>query len=858
MYRNVVYDNKRGCCHLFTWDEDGNRILRECTHEPYIYLEDNKGKQTSIYKTKLSKKTFRNNYDRGRFLRDSNIKRVFENLPPAQQFLLDTYWKENESVEFSQFDLKICFFDIETYSPNGMPNPEDPEDAINAITLWDNLSKEYYTIGTKEITKPQDNVTYIACKTEKELLQTFINYISSDYPDILSGWNSEFFDMPYIINRIAKVCGEEAIHELSPLGRVHSRMMRGKFGQEQQRFYIDGISCLDYLEIYRRFCLKLRESYKLDAIAELELGENKIDIGAVNLGTFSDENWDKFIEYNVKDVALMVRLEEKLQYVQLLRMLSYIGLTTLESAMGTLSVVNGTLANRARARGEIISTFQRYADNGKNPGAYVSEPKRGFKKNIVSFDANSLYPNVMISLNTSPETKVGRIEKTAEGNIAVHHVSGKMFELTPAKFGEFIKAEQCAVSKAGILFTQKVKGIIPEFLEHLYAKRVSVQKDLKKVKRKINKLEKESGSEDDLKQLKIDEFRLNAMQMTQKILLNSCYGYMGNKRAPIGDDDIASSVTLTGQAVIKEAGQILKNHLKDEYGVTDEKVLDDSWVYSDTDSCYFSLECIEDQVPLMDRKNISDVFYKAVDKLEASLNENITTWAHKSLRTNDSKFVFKREVIADKGLFLQKKRYVLHILDNEGIKESKFKYTGVEVVRTTMPNAIKPYAKKIIETLITTQSMAKTNKLLNETYEVFKTLAPADFAFVMGVKGYSKYAPDCNEFNTVKGMPIHVKSAYFYNKIIDKLGISNLYEDVSTGDKCRYMYVETPNKYGISTIGFKHDYPKEFAEIFRPDYDKMFEKILFQSIERFYDNVGWKIRKPNENVRVELFDLFNN
>jgi DNA polymerase elongation subunit (family B) len=213
-------------------------------------------------------------------------------------------------------------------------------------------------------------------------------------------------------------------------------------------------------------------------------------------------------------------------------------------------------------------------------------------------------------------------------------------------------------------------------------------------------------------------------------------------------------------------------------------------------------------------------------------------------------------MIADAGLFLQNKRYVLHILDDEGIKENKYKYTGVEVVRTTMPNAIKPYAKGIIETMMKTKSLAKTNKIFNEAYETFKTLGPQEIAFVMGVKGYEKHAVACKGFETVKGMPVHAKSAYFYNQLLERLGTGNKYEELSSGDKVRFMYVETPNKYGLQSIGFKYEYPVEFEDIFKIDYEKMFDKILYQSIARFYDNVNWNIRKPSENVQTELFDLF--
>ena len=855
-YRNVVYNGRQGCINLFTWDNEGKRVMRECTFEPYLYVEDNRGTKTSIFGTKLKKRTFNNSYNRSRFLNDAGIKRVFENIPAAQQFLIDAYWQENEKEGFSDNPLKYCFIDIETYSVDSFPDIDNPTHSVNVITCWDSFSKKFHTFGTKPYTgKGRDDLIYVSCKDERDMFIKFLEYIESDYPDILSGWNSEFFDIPYIVNRMERILGQEFVNRLSPLNRVHFRVVKGKFGREQKRFYIDGVACLDYLDVYKRFCLKLRESYKLDAIGGVELGDRKVDYGDISLAALADEDWNKFIDYNIQDVNLLVRLEEKLQYISLLRMLSYVGLTTLEGAMGTIQVINGALCIRARNRGVVISTFIRKIHTGKNPGAYVAEPKRGFQKNIVSFDANSLYPNVMISLNTSPETKVGRIERTTEDKINIQHVSGKSFELSKPDFAKFLKSEQCALSKAGILFSQKKKGIIPEFLEYYYNKRVDIKKRLFRTKQKLKK-------DKDNIDLKYEVERLNTSQMVIKILINSCYGYMGNKNAPIGDDDIASSVTLTGQAVIKYSNELIKEFLKSQVKDISDKELDDCVIYNDTDSSYISITPLIDAgiIKFWDdskKGQIHEETYSKIQEMEDYINNGISKWAEKALLTTDSRFIFKRECIADVGVFLQKKRYVMHILDDEGIRENKFKYTGVEVVRTTMPNAIKPYAKKIIETMLNTQSLAETNKVLNETYDVFKSLNPEELAFVMGIKGYEKYASQSNAFNTCKGMPIHVKSAYFYNLLLEKLNTGNKYETLASGDKVRYMYVEQPNKFGLDSIGFKYDYPKEFSDLFKPNYDKMFEKILFQAIQRFYDNVNWIIRKPAENVTVELFDLFS-
>tara|TARA_R110000772_G_scaffold51903_5_gene119114 strand:+ start:17 stop:1390 length:1374 start_codon:yes stop_codon:yes gene_type:complete len=456
----------------------------------------------------------------------------------------------------------------------------------------------------------------------------------------------------------------------------------------------------------------------------------------------------------------------------------------------------------------------------------------------------------MISLNTSPETKVGRVD-VVDDNVVIQHVSGKQFSLSKPAFSKFLKDEQCSLSKAGFMFSQKKKGIIPEFLEYYYDKRVEIKKKLFKSKQQHKK--DPSNTE-----LKYEVERLNTEQMVIKILVNSCYGYMGNKRAPIGDDDIASSVTLTGQAVIKQSNEYIKEFLKQELPDISDYDLEQCIVYNDTDSGYISIAPLVDAgiIKFWDGKGVHKETYDKIQEIEDYLNVNINKWAEKAILTQDSRFVFKRECIADVGIFLQKKRYVMHILDDEGIKEDKFKYTGVEVVRTTMPNAIKPYAKGIIETMLTTQSLQATNKILNESYDTFKSLAPEEISFVMGVKNYDKYAPQCNGFNTCKGMPIHVKSSYFYNQMLQRLNTGNKYEEITSGDKVRYMYVEQPNKYGLDTIGFKYDFPTEFAETFKPDYEKMFEKILFESIKRFYDNIGWVIRKPSNNVQTELFDIF--
>jgi DNA polymerase elongation subunit (family B) len=860
MYRNVAYLPNQQVMRLYTWDETGNRISYDTTYEPYIYLEtNNNADATSIFNTSLRKRSFRSQFDRYKYINENLGSRIFENLPPAQQFLVDRFYNQNESIDFSKHPLKIYYFDIETYSPDAFPVPEKAEDPINLITVYNSLDGKFYTWGTSSIKKSIDNCNYVYCKSEREMYIKFLDFLTADYPDIMTGWNSEFFDIPYIINRFNKILGEEETKRLSPIGRITSRMVRNKFGKEQMRWYVEGLACIDYMEIYRKFCFTPRESYKLNDIAEIEIGEGKIDFGDQNLASLAVENWDLFVEYNIQDVNILFKLEKTLRYVELLRMIAYAGCTTFENALGTLSVVNGLCALYARTKDLKIPTFNREnTSSKKNEGAYVAEPQRGFQEHIVSFDANSLYPNVMITLNLSPETKVGKIQEMTGDHYVVKHVNGQEFTLTKKNFEAFLNKESIAVSKANILFSQRQKGMVPSIVDGFYQRRVEIKTKLKKYKKKLSTLDK---SDENYKAIQKEVDYLNIKQHTIKILINSIYGYFGNKHSPLGDDDIARSITLTGQSVIKYSNELLLEFIKKNSDITEEEILERCpIIYNDTDSSYVSIKKVVENknIKMLDKKNqVTQDYLDLVASVENYLNDGIKIWGAKELKSVDCRLNFKREVIADAGMFLMKKRYVLHVKDEEGIQCDKFKYTGVEVVKSTMPSPIKPYAKRIIETMIMTRDKAKTDALFNEAYTTFKSLPVEDFAFVMGIKDYDKYAVKCTEFNVAKGMPIHVKSAYFHNTFLKRLKLTSKYESIASGDKVRFFYVQQPNRYGLPVMAYKFSFPEELKKEFLPDYEKMFEKILYQSMERFYTSVNWKIKPPSQLAQTDLFDLFS-
>lgn len=491
-YRNAVYVPQDECVKVFTWDEDGNRTSFMSSYQPYLMIEESSGKDVSIFNTKLRKRTFKTQFDRSKFVKECGSRRLFENINPVQQSLIDMFWKHNQDEDFAKFPIRVVTIDIEVYSPDEFPAAEYAKHPINIITIHDSLTNQFFSWGTTKYTHKRNDLEYVHCSTERQLLIKFIEFFSGLECDLLTGWNSAGFDIPYIINRSNNILGEEYTAQLSPVGRVYCRTLNsGIFGKPQIRWYIDGVSCVDYIDIYKRFSFINRESYKLDFIAELELGEKKVDYGNTNLASLAKDDWQLFVDYNLQDVALLVKMDVKLQYIALLRMLAYMGLTTMENAMSTLSTITGTAAIRARQRSQFLPTFTRDGEGSKNPGAFVAEPLEGFQDNVVSFDANSLYPNIMISLNLSPETKVGNIIDTNDDGVTIKHINGQEFYLPMAKFAQFVEQEKIAVTKAKVLFSQKVKGILPEIVDEYYRERVAVRKEMMALKRELSELEKQ-------------------------------------------------------------------------------------------------------------------------------------------------------------------------------------------------------------------------------------------------------------------------------------------------------------------------------------------------------------------------------
>lgn len=854
-YRNVYYDAREECVHLWTWDDNGNRIKIKNSFEPYVYIESTSGVDAvSIFNTPLKKLKFKNQFERSKFLNETTIKRIFYNLNCEQQYLLDTYKNISENEDFSKNKLKIFYFDIETYGKNGFASPKDATDPINLITVYDSLSKKYYTWGLKnDFSVKGPDQTYIKCKTEESLLKKFLEFWSSDYPDCITGWNISGYDIPYIINRISIILGEEESKKLSPVQKLHFRenVAVNKLGKAIDRWHIYGLSILDYMEVYKTFTLGDRESYSLNYISEYELGENKIQYVNSSLADLADNDWNTFVEYNIQDVKLLIKLEEKLKYLKLIRNLSYKGFIPFEKAMGKVSLITGAVAHQALKENKIIPTFNIQNTKQNFAGGFVLEPKPGLYEDVVTYDANSLYPNTIITLNISTETKIGKIINIQDNKYTIKLTNEKIVKLEKEKFEKLVVKEKLSITKANVLYTQKFKGIVPNLIDKLYSERISAKNKMLDAKKKIKKA-KTQEEKNILKEEIVDN---DTLSNVYKVILNSIYGVFSQVYSPLFDIDHAESVTLSGQAVVKEGSQIIYEYAKSIGFEGEEK---DICIYQDTDSEFFSFKNIFKIKNIILKKDdeITKEAFDLIEEFGEVLNEKINKWAEKEFNSIDSRYFFKREKICDVALLQKKKFYILHILDKEGVKTNSFEYKGIEVAKSILSKEVKNLIKGTIETALISKDKKIASKTFQEGYEKFCQMSPEQISLRKKINNLEKYLllVDSNG-NFSKGTPNHVKAVIRHNRLIEKLKINDVYQKISSGEKIKLFYC-LKNSLGYDNIAFSNNYPKEFQSHIKPDYKTMFEKNISPVIARVFTTIGWPIPIIGCEQVTDLTELF--
>lgn len=893
MYRYAHWDRNTKSIKLFTWDEDGNRIILDRPFSPYVYIEDARGTYTSIFGTPLIRKEFPSPFYREKFITDSKITRLFENIKPSQQFLMDEFEHVKDDDDFTKFPLKICFFDIETAPTERDEFPLVQETSgsehevptyktlapISLITIHDSLTNRYTTFGINKFTgelPPDLNCNYVYCETEAKLLDSFLTYLEHDHPDILSAWNSNFFDSIYLVARIRKILGDSHLSRLSPLGDFSERIGKTKDNPPRNyaKYNTPGMIIVDYIDVYKKFKVKLQDSYRLDHIGEVEVGFKKLEYEGT-IGEFQRKDWNKFVLYNIRDVELLVRIDKKLNYFYLFRLLATLGLTNFEDSLGVVAYNIGALSLLSRSKGKIFYTPKREATEGKNKGAYVSV-QPGLTSDLFTLDFSSLYPNIIRSLNISPETMVGEFENIDEDTILLTLVSGKQYRLSVDKFNTFVSAKKLIKTAANVLFTSN-PGIIPEHMAIIFNRRKQARKELfnreeelGNVIKQYNTVDKDSAEAKRLAVLRdklIAEItRFDVLQYALKLSINSLYGTLTSKKSPIGDDRLGNSTTLSGQAAIKEVNNFIEKYISAKY--MDNEVIEPSPIqFNDTDSCGVTLKCLHKKgITICKDGKVTDEGFKIINDIADAVNNHVIEWTKEYFNTPECYLDLKLEKICDFGLYRKKKNYILHVIYNEGKVDEltgeyvvKWAYVGVELAKAIMTKELKKIGQKVIEPMVLKQDKFKTDALLRAAFQEYKQLPLHIISKLVRVKTFNKYVNASVKFKTAKGMQQHVRAAYYHNLVLKYENITG-YQEIMEGDDCQLLMVKPNNKYRIDCIAFRNgELPPKFLEIFEVDYKANFKQPFYDCIESLYEIAGWKCPQvtDEDNYNCDIFDIFD-
>ena len=804
--------------------ENGRRFeFRDEQFRPTLYV---KTKKDSKYKTLSGQKVEEVHPGTVRDCREfyKNYSEVegfdiYGNDRYTSQYISEKY--PEDEIKFDINQIKLVTLDIETTAENGFPDVESAIEEILAITIQDYTTKEIITWGVRPFANKQRNVTYHHCHTEHELLSHFINYWMVDVPDVITGWNIQFFDIPYICKRLNRVLGEKLMKRMSNWGLVTENEVT-VMGRKQTIFDIGGLTQLDYLDLYKKFTYKAQESYRLDYIAEVELGQKKLDHSEFD--TFKDfytKGWQKFIEYNIVDVELVDRLEDKMKLIELALTMAYDAKVNYADVFYQVRMWDNIIYNYLKKRDIVIPQKHRESKNEKYAGAYVKEPIPGKYDWVVSFDLNSLYPHLIMQYNISPETLLEERHPTATVDRILNEEIN--FELY----------KDSAVCANGAMYRKDVRGFLPELMDKMYGERKVFKKKMLAAKQQYEKTP--------TKALEKEIARCNNIQMAKKISLNSAYGAIGNQYFRYYKLENAEAITLSGQVSIRWIEGKMNQYLNNLLSTKDE----DYVIASDTDSIYLNLGPLVDKFFAAKSGNKAKIVelldMVCRDKLEPYIDEcysNLATY----VSAYDQKMQMKRENIADRGIWTAKKRYILNVWDSEGVRyeEPKLKVMGIESVKSSTPAPCRKMLKDAFNILMTGTEDDVIN-FIDRSRQEFKKLPPEDVSFPRTASDVQKYKSSSDIY--VKGTPIHVRGALLFNHYIKENKLDHKYSLIKNGEKVKFCYLKKPNTLHENVISFIQEFPKELNINQYVDYDLQFEKSFLEPLKAILDAIGWQVEK---------------
>jgi DNA polymerase elongation subunit (family B) len=806
--------------------EGGQRIFEKIPCKPYLFVHNNNPNNVDEIEFRNLKgdPVKRIDFDSPKDARDfvkqhgeiSNFD-IYGMTQFVYPFINDYYAGE---IDYDPKQISIVNIDIEVAADQGFPDIETAEKEITAITMKkDNI---YVVLGCGDFVNTNENVKYYKCKDEETLLIKFLDLWRMRWfqPDVVTGWNVEYFDIPYIINRVRRLLGNEMAKKISPWGLIEERSVE-KYGVEQKSYIPVGITVLDYLQLYRKFTFTNQESYRLDHIAHIELGERKLDYSEYeSLFDLYKKNYQLFIEYNIKDVDLVGRLDDKLKLIEQVFAIAYDAKVNFSDAFTSVRLWDVIIHNYLINQRIVIPQNKRTHKDEQIVGAYVKDPLLGMHDWVVSFDLNSLYPHLIMQYNISPETFVEQLSPFPSIDKLVNKTS------------DYEYCDAWSYAANGAVYRKDKQGFLPTLMEKMYNDRVVFKERMIEAK----KAQEVSPSEDNVKLIA----RNHNMQLAKKIQLNSAYGALSNEYFRWYDDVLATSITLSGQLSIKWIEKKI-NEFMNKVCKTKEV---DYVIASDTDSIYVKMA---DMVKLL---NTDDQMF-IVGAIDAFCEQKVQPFIDKCyqelavyMNAYAQKMQMKRESIASKGIWTAKKRYILNVWNNEGVQysEPKLKMMGIEAVRSSTPQACRDNIKKAMGVI-----MSKTEddmiKFIADFRQDFKKLSFEEVAFPRGCKNLSKWNDKQDIYKS--GTPMHVRASLVYNNLLKKEGLVNRYPLIQDGDKIKFCYMTLPNPFRENVIACHHNLPRQLDLDKYIDYELQYNKAFVEPIKTILDAIGWQVEKRN-------------
>ena len=820
MYQAVAYHKATNTVHI--WDDHKGHV--KIKYEPYAYRKSSYGEHVALDGERVTKV----------FEFDHNEPGLYEvDINPEMRTLIDRYTDSDEA----SIGHRVLYIDIEVDISDGFAAPETAENAITSIAVYDHAGDQKFVwildpAGDVPNTKV-DNMYTVSCASEYELLRKFMGKYFEINPTIITGWNIDFFDIPYLYNRMCQILGEQYARKLSPIQDVI-------WLKHRNRYRISGVASLDYMALYKNFTYSQESSYSLEAISQKELGKGKIKYDG-NLDTLLKADIQKYVEYNMNDVDLVVEIDKKMKLIDLARSICHKGHVPYEDFLFATRYLDGAALTYLKRQG-IVAPSKKPRDSDEPVdllGAYVKSPTPGRYKCVYDLDLTSLYPSIIMTLNISPETKVTKLDnfdgKGYVQNLDTHYTDGWNGWETAEELRNYLVKNKYSIAANGVVYDTQIKGFLPTILDTWFNERV----EYKNLRKDYEKKGDEAKAE-----------YYDRMQLVTKILLNSFYGVLGNPGFRFFDPDNAVGITSTGQQLIKFTADIGNQYYKKELQVDK-----DYCIYTDTDSTFFSsLPIIKKRYPDFDVTDEDWMAKKTIEiasEVQQFINKSYDIYAQRFHNVDTHRFDIKQEFVAKAGIWIAKKRYAQWLINQEGHTISRLDVKGLDVVRSSFPPAFRTFMAEVLEDILNDIDKTELDQKILDFKNSIKSRDIIEIMFPVGVKHVSKYVyKNSKPFELhMKGTPIHVKSAINYNSMLRHHGVKTVREIID-GEKIKWTYLKA-NPLNLDTVALKgFEDPEMITDFVRQfiDHDKIFKSAFENKLNDFYDALNWGRIPENNNL----------